>query len=812
MAEDNEKYRVIHLETGEAKKSIADLRKEVKQYKDTLDSATIGSQEYKDALNGLNTAQVALGAAQKGAVNAVGELDNSYNGLSKRMRMLMDAQKQIDVSTKEGMAAFKESAKEINSINGQLKDLDATNGVFSRNVGDYANSFTSAFSAMGAGTSTLGKGLGGLKGMLDVLKAHPIIAIIAVVVGLIMKLVAAVKKNEESYNRLQKALAPIQGLMNILANAVDFVATKFVELTEKIMDFAGKLTGKFSGLMRKLGFEEFADKVDGVIAKVQEFTNAATDIAEKEAKLAKDSRNILVQNAKLERDIAELRAKSSDKENYNAQERLKYVKQAGELQRQVAENNLKLAEDEYKLLKLKADQVPNDKEANDKLAQAEAKRYQVQQQYYATIRSINKEYNKTSNEIENQTKALEQLDRTVSGKPIDKELERRLDAIEKEYDNYEKQYKKFKDDGYLTDEEYENKKKELAIKKAIETERARIQVANKEREKELSRQNTDDSMFIAELEYQAELRRIYTKRTAEEELEDERKLENDKFKIRIEGLQRYLDFYQLESTNMTLSEDERKEYVDKYNATLDQMELLRQEYNVRMAEFDQKEQEQMIGRIEQSMSLFESTIGELLSIGDGLSSEWSNVFKTLDAAILNTTKNIKNGERGWKLYGEMAVQALGVASSMLTALADEQDETNEEGFKKQKAYQISSAVMSMLAGITAAVSGLFTTKSGPWDIALAAIQATMIGAMGAAQIAKISQTKFGDSATGSTSVATPSINASAANASAQSVAYQNIMSNAQLEESIVNQKVYVVESDISNAQKRVKVVESESMY
>jgi len=43
----------------------------------------------------------------------------------------------------------------------------------------------------------------------------------------------------------------------------------------------------------------------------------------------------------------------------------------------------------------------------------------------------------------------------------------------------------------------------------------------------------------------------------------------------------------------------------------------------------------------------------------------------------------------------------------------------------------------MLVGITAAISGLFTTKSGPWDIALAAIQAAAIAASGIANITQI---------------------------------------------------------------------------
>ena len=45
-------------------------------------------------------------------------------------------------------------------------------------------------------------------------------------------------------------------------------------------------------------------------------------------------------------------------------------------------------------------------------------------------------------------------------------------------------------------------------------------------------------------------------------------------------------------------------------------------------------------------------------------------------------------------------------------------ELMEEGSEEQKAMQIMGATINMLAGITAAIAGTFTTHSGVWDIAL----------------------------------------------------------------------------------------------
>lgn len=144
----------------------------------------------------------------------------------------------------------------------------------------------------------------------------------------------------------------------------------------------------------------------------------------------------------------------------------------------------------------------------------------------------------------------------------------------------------------------------------------------------------------------------------------------------------------------------------------------------------------------------------------------------------------------------------------MNGLAAEQDETNEEGFEKSKKLQIAGATMQMLSGIATAISGAFTTKTGPWDIALAAIQAGMIGAMGAANIAKIAQTKYEGSS--STSVSRP--NTSAMSSITAPVQYTQDVQGASIEGSIKDTKVYVTEGDITNTQKKVDVAQSENRY
>ena len=158
---------------------------------------------------------------------------------------------------------------------------------------------------------------------------------------------------------------------------------------------------------------------------------------------------------------------------------------------------------------------------------------------------------------------------------------------------------------------------------------------------------------------------------------------------------------------------------------------------------------------------------------------------------------------------EQSVKTFSAASDFVTTLldgiADQQDTNNREGFEKSKKLQIASATIGMLTGITNAISGLFTTKSGPWDIALAAIQAASIAASGAVQINKIKSTKFDG---GAANVSAGAVNATII----PPVQFSSAVQGASTESAIKDTKVYVTESDIVNTMSKVKVQESENTY
>ena len=131
----------------------------------------------------------------------------------------------------------------------------------------------------------------------------------------------------------------------------------------------------------------------------------------------------------------------------------------------------------------------------------------------------------------------------------------------------------------------------------------------------------------------------------------------------------------------------------------------------------------------------------------------------------------------------------------------------EEGTAEQKGLAIAATTIQMLTGIATALSGAFTTKTGPWDIALAAVQAASIAASGIASITKINQVKSDGSGA---SISVPSVNMGAVVASAPE--FVQSVDGAMTETAITDQKVYVTEHDITETQKKVQVAQNRATY
>ena len=192
---------------------------------------------------------------------------------------------------------------------------------------------------------------------------------------------------------------------------------------------------------------------------------------------------------------------------------------------------------------------------------------------------------------------------------------------------------------------------------------------------------------------------------------------------------------------------------------------------------------------------------------------WGNILKNVATLAANwdtLQENIgKSGKEAFTSYAQIAATALGAVAQMMNGLAAEQDTSNKEGFESSKKFQIAGATMSMFAGIASAWAS--SMQLGPilGPIIGASLSAMMLGT-GLAQIAKIKKTQFGGGGNASGSSATP--NAGAVNSVIAPVQYTSDVQGASIEGAIKDTRVYVVEQDISNTQKKVDVAESEARF
>ena len=131
--------------------SLKDYKKNIDELRGSLLGLEKDSEDYKKIAEELKDKQDKLNEVMSVGKEAVNAVDGSYNQLSATLSRLKKEWKNMEIGTPEWEAM----AVRINDINNQLKDADAQVGVFTRNVGDYANAFEEAFKQAAGGLAKI---------------------------------------------------------------------------------------------------------------------------------------------------------------------------------------------------------------------------------------------------------------------------------------------------------------------------------------------------------------------------------------------------------------------------------------------------------------------------------------------------------------------------------------------------------------------------------------------------------------------------------------------------------------------------------
>lgn len=251
-----EEITILKIGTSEAVKSVNDLKENIKVLKQTLGDLDVGSKEYQEALKDLKVNQNALKDAMYATSSSMEDVSKAARGQSETYNSLVHRMAKL----KEEFRATGDAARrmqlgeEIKGINDQLKQLDALQGNFQRNVGNYTESIQKAFKGLGDQVDGLRKGLkladGGLNGFKDGMEGiakSPALGTIGILVSLVVKLAGELKENETAMAAIKKLMDSLKPVTEFFSGIIERLADLLGDVIVKVTEFLGS-----NGLFQKI--------------------------------------------------------------------------------------------------------------------------------------------------------------------------------------------------------------------------------------------------------------------------------------------------------------------------------------------------------------------------------------------------------------------------------------------------------------------------------------------------------------------------------------------------------------------------------
>lgn len=876
---------IIKVEVGDSEKSVKGLKKEISDLRDKILNLTKGTDEYNEAVEQLQQNQRDLDNVMALTKKNATALEGSYDALTHQMSQL---KKEWRATADEARRA--DLGKQIDEINNQLKELDASTGNFQRNVGNYV----SHWEGMPEVTKDFGTAMREMNESIEPTKAKfesvgniasGLASGFAAVQGAAALLGVENEDLQQTFVKLQAAMALAQGLGGLsgLVEGVGKAKVAFAGFGQEVKAVT-KTMGKTGWLAVIMLVVTAITLLYQHIKKKNEQINDSITAMREYNKVAAEARVGMsdeILKIKLLTDISTDISVAMDTRRKAA---IKLLEIMG---LEVTEANI-----------LKATNGDLEKSINgvteamirQKIAEAQMER--VMELYKEWQRLAQEERDFSLDEIFNYdigthlwatynefTNAINSLVGASQG-PSSFEIYNAdwIQQVEDARIAYTKAMEHMKNNtdadtivNYLLgdtskDNGTDDAKKALQerINGYIETLKSARQKLDEWYNKEIAEANKYglDTTAITQ-KYKADLKKIndLEKAATGKEVDAEKlkaqellKTTNDYFKSKAQLLtEKYqedlalLEKYGLDTTNLTkkyqqdlanLNKKDAVDYsgeADKKIRDLERVAKREVEINSISALSDEEKAAEKY-RIEKKLAEDKLALLEeyyAKAKGDGNKDEMLQLEQEIadqtvaikraqyDEEERLRQENIKKEEDAAQKRVDITnkvAESLSAAGSVtqgileITQAAAEKDgEITEQEAKKIKGLQIAIATMNMLAGITAALSGAFTTKSGPWDIALAAIQATTIAAAGTANIMKIKNTDLTGSVSGGAQAAvTPNSNIYGTDIPFSYT--KQVTGASEIDTLNQDQRVYILESDIQESNKRVSVRENESSF
>lgn len=375
--------------------------------------------------------------ANKDAAREKKGLISVYDKESKRLNDLRKKYKDLAIQNKTNTKEAKALQKEITRLDKKLKGIDSSVGQHQRSVGKYSDAMTALPGPIGGVISSL-------KLLAKAIFATPlgwIIGLIAAAGATLKTFFAGSVEGQERWNvTMEKA----KGVMSVfkdeliktgkrLSNWIDSIKESDEGLKGWFKSVGEGLSGKWNKFKESVSdkgvwetlkdtakdtYDSIQERQDELYNRLVENALRAESIAQKENSLRRDEIANMTTLARLQSDIAELRAKAADKENTTASQRLALLDDVIEKQNKILAIEENMAKRRIEIQKLQMDQGENTLEDYEKLAELEKaqidlettnaeRRRRFQGERQTAIREIESEMDSFISRLEAENQAFE---------------------------------------------------------------------------------------------------------------------------------------------------------------------------------------------------------------------------------------------------------------------------------------------------------------------------------------------------------------------------------------------------------------------
>ena len=529
------RYRQEIEKLQEKQKSLRDenktLDKDSSQYQQNERDLIILNEQIKEYQYNIRTLSKEVQNNARIELEANEERKGSLKDMRAQLSILTKMYDEMSAAQRKADAQDEENglAAQIRDLSQKIKDAEAATGRFYRNVGNYENAIQNMLGLNSKWFQQLSmiKGIteGGLakgfqtvttavssfgKSLLSLL-ANPVVAIFAAIAAAVMAVSKAIKSSEENTNLWNQILAPFQRILTGILSVIQDIVTAILSWVTN----GAKLVGWIMTMLEKLPL------IGNFLKIINNELRESIAISQTDADLAKQRRDMEVQNAKDELQIAKLRKDAAANQSKDQKRRMEDLKKADELEKGIMKRRMQYAKTDLENARKKAAQSQNDAATNDELAQKEAAYYQAQTAYYQGTMRMASGISSAEKSLTNDVKATGNA-ATDQAQKIEEAKKKELAAVRSAEDAITK----------LIKDEYARQRTEinLSYSRRIEDLRQRL-----EEEKNLTK--TARAAILAEIKAQEQLLQEELNKLSIENLEKRVQQEQERLGYLLEVVQ-----------------------------------------------------------------------------------------------------------------------------------------------------------------------------------------------------------------------------------------------------------------------------------